>query len=86
MEEIKNYENVAEEAVMVAEEVGRSGKGWLALGAVTLLGGAAVYAWTKSKEKRKARQIRKLEKEGYVIVRPEEAAGVEFESDYEVEE
>lgn len=86
MEEIRNYEEVAEQAMQVAEEVNPSGKGvygWIA-GTVILVGGAAALYLNKTKDKREAKQVEKLRKKGYMIREPEE--DVESESNVDSEE
>lgn len=72
MEEIRNYEEVTEQAMEMAQEANPSGKGVIGFvaGAVVLVGGAAVLYARKTKDKREAKQVEKLRKKGYVIYEP----------------
>lgn len=73
MEEIRNYEEVTEQAMEMAQEVEPSGKGVIGFvaGAAVLVGGAVVLYAHKTKDKREAKQVEKLRKKGYVIYEPE---------------
>lgn len=87
MEEIRNFEEVTNQAMEVAEEATKSGKGifgWVA-GTAVVVGGAVALYMHKTKDKRKAKKIEKLRNEGYVIYKPD---GDDFESeeDYSEEE
>lgn len=77
-EEIENTE-----VEVVNEEPETSSNG--AFGAIAIAGtaliGAAVFALVKTKDKRKAKKIEKLRKEGYVIITPEEAEEIVAESE-----
>lgn len=83
IEEIKNFEEI-ENTDMVEndEEPETSGKGIvgkLAIGAL-VVGGAAALIY-KNKHKLEERKIRKLEKKGYIVVRPEDPMPEELCSD-----
>lgn len=72
MEEIRNYEEVTEQAMEMAQEVKSSGKGVFGAvaGAVVVVAGMTAVVLHKTKDKRRAKQVEKLRKEGYVIYEP----------------
>lgn len=80
-EELRNYEVIEDVEVEVYDEEpetsSKRGFGALALGAV-LVGGAAALLY-KNRNKLEERKIRKLEKKGYIVTRPDEAVNVEAE-------
>ena len=86
-EEIMNFEEIENtELVEIDEEPETSGKGIvgkLAIGAL-IVGGAAALIY-KNKHKFEERKIRKLEKKGYLVIRPEDEMPVEAYSE-EVED
>lgn len=79
MEEIRNFEEVTNETMEVAQEAVNSGNGVLGyiLGGLVVAGVTAFVAH-KTKDKLEAKKIEKLRKKGYVIYKAEEE---DFESD-----
>lgn len=80
MEEIRNFEEVTNQAMEVAEEATKSGKGifgWVA-GTAVVVGGAVVLYMHKTKDKREAKKIEKLRQKGYVIYKVD---GEDFETE-----
>lgn len=64
------------EEMELYEESGNSGAGLIALGIGTLLVGGAAALYHKNKAKVEEWRIKRWEKKGYVITKPEEAAEV----------
>ena len=77
--ELEVYEGGNDEMETTEKKSGGLGK--LIVGGVAVAVG--IVAWVKSKSKRKARQIKKLEKEGYIVIAPSEAEVEESEEDSE---
>lgn len=86
-EEIMNFEEIenTELVEIDEEEPKKSGKGIIGLAIGTLLVGGAVALIHKNKDKLEERKIRKLEKKGYLVIRPEDEMPVEAYSE-EVED
>ena len=89
-EEIMTMEEIEEVNDVVADEMPEeSGKGFAGfiIAGLAIAGGAAAFAWHKTKNKREERAIRKLEQKGYVITKcdPDETEDVseEIEDDAE---
>ena len=79
MEKIENEAVEAEQTIEVTETSSGSGLGKALLIVGTVVTAGAVL-WHKTKDKREARQIKKLEKKGYVICHSDDVVEAE-ESD-----
>ena len=85
-EEIRNFEEIENtEMVEINEETENSGIGTVVkIVAGVVITGLGILAY-KNRHKLEERQIRKLEKKGYLVVRPEDEMPVEAYSE-EVED
>lgn len=76
--EVNELESVdCTEDMELYEESGNSGAKFIALGIGTLLAGGAVALYHKNKEKIEEMRIKRWEKKGYVIYKPEDAVETE---------
>lgn len=84
-EKIRNYEEneIIDLVPCEDEEPETSGNGVLGfvLGGLAVAAGATALVLHKTKSKREAKRIKKLEAKGYVVLRPEEADALEAVSD-----
>ena len=82
MNEEVEMTNIEDVEIETAEKSGSGLLGKIILGTLAV-GAATAVILHKTKDKRKARKIEKLRKEGYVVYMPEEEAVDTVEADFE---
>lgn len=81
VEEIENNEATELEVYEEPVQSGNGIVGKIAVGVGLAVAGAAAFVWHKTKDKREAKTIRKLEKKGYVIYKTQNEEVIEAEAE-----